>query len=277
MHAHFTDALYGPDIATAARAFTTWAAVLDVPVVVTLHDVPGGDPDAARDRRRCAGYREVVRAADAVVVSSGHEAAKVRAFSGADATVVPLPLPSPPPAGAAPDWADRPTVVVLGFVYPGKGHAAAIEVAARRPEPPLVVAAGGPAAGHDDLLDDLHRLASDRGVEFACTGTVSDAELGAAARAATVPVALHPGASASGSLLTWLAHARRPVVLAGPYSREVGSRTGALLLCEGDDDVDRAVDEAVGDPSLTRLAGPPDWPDVGAAHVAVYRRVLGFS
>ena len=47
------------------------------PLVVTLHDVPGADPDPARDARRAAGYARVVAACDAVVVSAEHEAAKV--------------------------------------------------------------------------------------------------------------------------------------------------------------------------------------------------------
>ncbi|MCW2613040.1 MAG: hypothetical protein JWN08_34, partial [Frankiales bacterium] len=117
-HVQFTDSLFGPDIASAAGAFERWAETAPRPLVVTLHDVPGADADAARDARRAAGYQRVVDAADAVVVCSDHEASRLHPRPA----VVPLPVEPLAAAGDCPWWADRPTVGVLGFVYPGKGH-----------------------------------------------------------------------------------------------------------------------------------------------------------
>lgn len=86
----------------------------------------------------------MVAAADAVVVSAGHEADKARALGAADPVTLPLPLPLPVVVSAeqAPGWAGLRTLGVLGFVYPGKGHEAVIEAAAARPDRPAVVAAG---------------------------------------------------------------------------------------------------------------------------------------
>jgi hypothetical protein len=255
VHAHFTDALYGPDVATAAAAFAEWASGIASPLVTTLHDVPGADPDPARDARRSAGYRRVVAASDAVVVASRHEAARVRRISGRAAAVIPLPLPRVVEGAPVPTWADRPTLVVLGFVYPGKGYA--VDVAAALGL--RVVAAGGLSPGH----------AAPAGVLV--TGSLSDAELTAAARAATVPYAANPQVSASGSLLAWLAHRRRPVTAAGPYADEVAADSGALTPTR---DLAGAVARALAEPASTRLDAPPAWPDVGAAHRALYREVL---
>jgi glycosyltransferase involved in cell wall biosynthesis len=274
-HAHFTDALYGPDIARAAAAFAAWAARAPRPLVVTLHDLPGDGGDAARDARRRAGYRVVADAADAVVVSSRHEAGRARALGTATPlTVVPLPLPHPATPAGPPAWAGRPTLVLLGYVYPGKGHDLAIEAAARQPCAPLVVAAGAAADGHAGLVDGLHERARQLGVRFRVSGPLSDADLAAAAAAATVPLAANPQVSASGSLLTWVAHRRRPVTLRGPYAEEVARMSDVVRLCGPGPGLDRAVAEALRDPSSTRLAARPGWPDAGAGHRRAYRAAL---
>jgi glycosyltransferase involved in cell wall biosynthesis len=265
VHAHFTDALYGPDVTSAADAFTAWAAGVG-PLVVTLHDVPGDDPNPARARRRRTAYARVAAAADAVVVSSEHEAERMRQVADVPVQVIPLPLPPAHRPGPRPSWADRPTLVVLGFVYPGKGHEEAVELAARCGVP-RVVAAGGISPGHEDLVAAL----SGR-VEVVVTGPLSDADLAAAVRAATVPFVGNPGVSASGSLLTWLAHGRRPVVMDGGYAAEVGRLTGAFTPAS-DAELPRAVEGALCRPALTRLPAPLDWPDVGAAHRELYRAV----
>lgn len=277
-HAQFTDNLYGPDVAAAADAFVAWSVRAPRPLLVTLHDVPGADPDPARDRRRTAGYARVAAACDAVVVSARHEAAKVARFAGRAAEVIDLPVLRWPAGGAAPPWADRPTLAVLGFVYPGKGHADVIDAAARRPDPPRVVAAGGVSPGHDPLLDGLRGRAARRGVEFVVTGPLSDIELAAAARAVTVPWVANARVSASGTLSTWLGCGRRPLVARGEYALEVARRSPrALRLYQGDEDLDAALGAALADPSVTRLDGRPAWPDAGLAHAALYRASLGAS
>lgn len=276
-HAQFTDALWGPDVATAAAAFARAARDVPRPLVVTLHDVPGGDQDRARDARRAAGYRHVVACADAVVVSSGHEAAKVRATTGADPDVLALPLPPVAPAGPAPPWAGEPTVGVLGFVYPGKGHAEAIAAAAAVPGPerPAVVAAGAAAPDHRGLPGALAAAAAAAGVGWHHTGGLDGAGLAAAAAAVTVPLAPNRTVSASGSLLAWLAHGRVPVTASGPFAAEVAARApGSVTLHHDDAHRDALVAAALDAPGRTR--GPvPDWPDPGPGHLALYRRLTG--
>ncbi len=271
-HAHFTDALFGPDVSSAAEAFAGWAASVRGPLVVTVHDVPGADPDRRRDRLRAAGYARVVAAADAVVVSSGHEAAKVSRLSGARSHLIDLPLPEPGLAGRRPEWADRPTLGVLGFVYPGKGHREAVDAAARSGANPRVVAAGPVSPGHQDLARELDLHARRRGVDLVRTGALTDADLRAAAAAVTVPLALNSRVSASGSLLTWLACGRRPLAARGEYASEVDRRhPGVLALCGTEAELDDALAEALTDPASTLLPGSPPWPDVGGAHAALYR------
>jgi len=273
-HAHFTDALYGPDIAAACAAFETWAAGAPRPLVVTLHDVPGADPDPARDASRRAGYARVMAACDATVVSAEHEASKVAVLTDRPVEVIELPLEELPGGAARPGWADRPTVGLLGFIYPGKGHRELIDAAARQPVPPRVVAAGAVSAGHAALHRDLVGRAAARGVDLVVSGSLSDADLAAAADAITVPVAPNRTVSASGSLIAWLGRGRRPLAALGEFSAELGRRhPGALFIYDGDAELDAAVAAALTRPSWTRLPGPPRWSDVGAAHAALYRRI----
>jgi glycosyltransferase involved in cell wall biosynthesis len=274
-HAQFTDSLYPTDVAAAADTFLAWSRDAPRPLVTTLHDVPGSDPDPARDRRRVAGYARVAAACDAVVVSARHEAAKVAKF-GVRAEVIGLPVERWPDGGAAPTWTDRPTVGVLGFVYPGKGHAEAIDAAARLPRPPRVVAIGAASPGHDGMLRDLRALAVRRGVDLVVTGSLSAADLAAAARAATVALVGNARVSASGSLAAWLGCGRRPVVARGEYAAEVArSHPGALHPYDDDSELDALLGAALADPTLTWLDGEQVWPDAGRAHAALYRRLLG--
>lgn len=263
-HVPFTDSLFGDDITSAAAAFERWAATAPRPLVVTLHDVPGADPDASRDARRADGYRRVAAAADAVVVCSEHEAARLEPRP----TVVVLPVAPLAPPGPVPAWADRPTLGVLGFVYPGKGHDRVLAAAAPGTR---VVAIGAPSPGHQPLVDRLHRQAADAGVELVVTGPLSEADLHAAARAVTVPVAAYGTTGASASLVTWVAAGRRPVTTAGPYADELEARWPGCLLRT--DDLPAAVAAALADPATT-WGATRERPDVGAAHLALYRSLL---
>lgn len=266
VHVPFTDALWGPDIATAAARFEAWAGAVRQRLVVTLHDVPGIDADPDRDARRAAGYRKVAGAAQAVVVCSSHEAGRLDPRPH----VVPLPVEPLQPPALRPGWADHPTIGVLGFIYPGKGHhrviAAATGTGAR------VVVIGGPSPGHEGLVEQLHAQARAAGVELIVTGRLSEPALHAAALAVTVPVAAYATLGASGSLMTWISAGRRPVTTSGAYADELAGRWPGSLLLAGDLGV--GLRTALADPSSTWSAGPPDRPDVGALHRAVYRSVL---
>jgi hypothetical protein len=261
VHVQFTDALFGPDIASAARAFGSWAGTLAAPLVVTLHDVPGSDPDVARDARRSAGYARVTDAAAAVIVASPHELNPWPA----PAHVIPLPVEDLPTPGPVPSWAHDATAGVLGFIYPGKGHARVIAAAAPGSR---VVALGGPSRGHEALVRELGSLARARGVDLVVTGPLSDADLHAAARAVTVPVAAYDTQGSSASILTWLAAGRRPLLTSTPY-------TQALLLEHPDwGTLVTDLEAALSSPPGTWLTEPVCSPDVGQLHLSVYASVL---
>ena len=267
VHVQFTDALFGPDITSAAAAFERWRASVEASVVVTLHDVPGGDTDRARDVRRSAGYARVVQAADAVIVSAEHEAERIRHLTAP--WVVPLPVPRLSAPGPVPAWGGAPSVGVLGFVYPGKGHDVAVEVAAEVGV--QLVAAGGPSPGHEPLVEALRGRADELGVHLRVTGVLREAHLHAAARAVTVPLAAYRTLGASGSIATWHAARRRPVVSGGDYARELDARwPGCVLIA---DDLVAAVAAALDQPRSTWLEEPPEL-DVAQEHLVVYRSVL---
>ena len=271
-HVQFTDALFGTDVAGAARAFEAWSARAPRPLVVTLHDVPGADPDPGRDARRREGYRRVLAQVDAVVVSWAREARDARLVDGLHPVVVPLPVEPLAAPGAAPGWADRSTVGVLGFVYPGKGHAEALEAVARSGLRATVVALGGPSAGHEPLVAQLHRRAESLGVELLVTGSLSEPDLHAAARATSVPLAAYRTLGASASIATWIAAARRPLVLPSAYVLDhETSWPGALLVAQ--EDLPSALAAAMGNLSSTWSTSAAPRPDVAAAHLAVLRSV----
>lgn len=268
VHLQFSDSLLPGGIAQAGEAVRTWSAGLEAPLVVTLHDVPGQDPDPARDRRRLAGYRLVGSLADAVVVSARHELPG----AGPGTVLVPLPVEPLAPPGPVPRWADRPTVGVLGFVYPGKGHAQVLEAVAKGRSGARVVALGQASPGHADLLGQLRTRAQDLAVDLVVTGSLSESDLHAAALAVTVPVAAYRTLGASGSMATWHACGRRPVVTDSALVREQLDRASDSLLLT--DDLGTAVLQGLRDPAATWLAGPADRPDVVGRHAEIYRSVL---
>ena len=162
-HVHFTDQLFGSDCAAAAAAYEVLAARLTrdgVTLSVTLHDLPIDPDDPARYRRRADAYAAVVAATTGtVIVSSAHEAALLGAFA-ADArpTVIPLPIDRAPATDQqqAVTSSTSHDVAILGFVYPGKGHAAAIEALRALPDSVGLTALGRVAEGHCQLADALH-------------------------------------------------------------------------------------------------------------------------
>lgn len=295
----FTDALWGPDIASAAASFETWSRTVPRPLVVTLHDVPGTDPDPARDVRRITGYRRVLAAADRAVVCSEHEAHSLSAAgltagrgsgapraagltagrdSGEPVTVIPLPLERLPGPGPVPSWADRPSVGVLGFVYPGKGHDAVLRAVAELPAGrPHVVALGAVSPGHEQAGEQLHRTAAELGVELVVTGPLSDADLHAAALATTVPVAAYRTLGASGSLLTWVACGRRPLVTAGPQAAELEGRWPGSVLPVPAGALTPALAAVLASPRTTWLPAAVSGGDVGAAYALVLGSALAGS
>jgi hypothetical protein len=231
VHLQFTDRLWGQSPAQAASRIEHLADHLTV--TVTLHDVPQPSDGPARLPARIDGYRRVVACTAGVVCSSHHEAALLKEqgviVAGADAAVIPLPIIDPVAPGDAP--APRQEVGLLGFFYPGKGHAeavravAALDVAAH----PAVVALGAVSPGHEAELAGLAGDARHLGVVFTATGWLEELALRDRAREVAVPLAAHRHISSSGSIGSWIAAGRRPLVADSRYARELdGLRPGTI-------------------------------------------------
>jgi glycosyltransferase involved in cell wall biosynthesis len=276
-HLHFTDRLWGGSPEEAADRVEDLARRTSL--TVTLHDLPQPSDGERNLPRRAECYRRVVEAAAGVVCNSRHEALlldeHVLAGAGARAAVLPLAVD---PVGPAPAPGQRPrpdgTAAVIGFFYPGKGHAELVDavVELRAAGSALRVAALGRAStGHEGELAELVAGAASRGVSLEVTGYLDDDELLERCRRAAVPVAAHRHVSASGSIATWIAAGRRPLVPNTRYSREMAElRPGTLTLVDPDDLV-TALAAALADPASTWLepsaVTAPGLADVAAASV----------
>ena len=190
-------------------------------LALTLHDVP--DPDLAGElaERRRRDYATMSGAADLVLVSSRHEAARLHRLTGTGAQVLPLPIDDAWDV-TVPNAHPLPTVGILGFLYPGKGH---LEVIAELAGLAVtVVALGRPSDGQEYLVDRLGEAADRAGLGFECTGYLPDAELVGRMHTVGVPLAPHREVSASASMNHWIAVGRRPLVAAGGYADELAER-----------------------------------------------------
>ncbi|GAA0553482.1 hypothetical protein GCM10010172_40020 [Paractinoplanes ferrugineus] len=245
-HLHFTDRLWAASPEEAAELVERVAA--RTALTVTLHDVPQESDGPRNLPRRTACYVRVAGAARGVVVNSRHEAAHL-----AEAGIVPrvlgvVPLPvTPAPVPVSPASPD-PGVAVLGFFYPGKGHA---EVLDALPAGARLTVLGGPSAGHEA---DLRAFVARAEARVEVTGFVPERDLVARCRAVAVPVVAHRHFSASGSLATWIAAGRRPLAIDGRYTREMAElRPGTVRLVAPDRLAD-ALADALADPASTWLA-----------------------
>jgi glycosyltransferase involved in cell wall biosynthesis len=281
-HVHFTDRLFGDSPPAAAEAFTDLAR--RSPLTVTLHDLPQeSDGRHHEARRRC--YAAVAAASRGVVCNSRHELTLLRRCTDErvlpPTTVIPLPVGPlrPVPEGAPGPRASRPDVAVLGFFYPGKGHADVADAlrvlrGSTGAEATLTVL-GGPSAGHEAELDDLVRRTREDGVAVEVTGYLPEADLLRRSRAAAVPVVAHRHVSASGSLNSWITAGRRPLVRAGGYASEMAElRPGTLTVYEPTG-LAEAVAAALAEPATTWLAPDavlsPGLAEVAAAYLRWWR------
>ncbi|MCU1479889.1 MAG: permease [Subtercola sp.] len=278
VHVQFSDRLFGRTPEEAALAFERLARSRTVGV--TLHDIP--QPSDGRNLlRRAECYRRVIAAARGVACNSRYEvelvARHVLGHRGAidDIAVIPLPVDTPL---AAPSADDRPVrraeAAVLGYFYPGKGHAEVVAAVAASGLPLAVTTVGRASVGHDEDLRQVVRQARRLGVGFASTGFLATHDLLQRCREAAVPIAAHRHFSASASINTWISAGRRPLVPDAPYTREMAElRPGTLTLY--DPQHTAAMAEAIGrawrEPDSTWLA--PDattGPDT-AAVAELYR------
>lgn len=238
VHLHLTDRLFGETPGATARAVVALAARTEL--TVTLHDVPQpGDGPAFADRRDC--YAAVLASGARWVANSGTERATVERWCAPrrPGHVIPLPVvplrraaAEPVPTGSAPD---RRTVGLFGWVYPGKGHddvmRAVALLAEARDERPRVVAVGAVPDHGDAYLRRLTDLGERLGVDLTITGWIDDEAVATQLAGVDVPVAAHVNVSASGSINSWLAAGRRPLVRDSAYAREMARlRPGTLDL-----------------------------------------------
>jgi glycosyltransferase involved in cell wall biosynthesis len=259
LHLHVTDGILGETPAGAAAVVERIAR--DRRVSLTLHDLPQASDGERNLRRRGDAYRRMASAAVGVAVSSRHEAALFASHVDAERTVAVVPLgtrirvaPAPTLPGRPPS--DRCTVLVAGYVYPGKGHDDAIdavaEVSRRTGAPAEVVALGGVSRGHERLADELAARAEASGVRFRVTGFLAADDYRDRVRGSGIPVVAHQHLSASRSLLDWTEEGRRPVVVASRYTLEMAAlRPGTLTVVASLAD---AIERAWQDPGSTTLA-----------------------
>ena len=98
-----------------------------------------------------------------------------------------------------------------------------------------MVNVGGVSPGHESLVDDLtapRRTPGDalHPQRAMCPSATSPTVL----QAVAVPVAAHRHVSASGSINSWIALGRRPIVLAGAYTRELAERMPGVVTLVDD-------------------------------------------
>ena len=286
LHVHFTDKLFGSTPLAAADRFADLAA--RHPVSVTLHDLPQPSDGRHRTARERA-YARVVGDARAVVCNSHHELDLLADTLGHDppttSGVIPLPLPT-----TVDDDGRRPTrtlgleAAVLGFFYPGKGHddvAEALLEAWRssaggaRPRLHVLGAASG---GHDE---DLRRFVADcgaRGLGVEVTGYLDEPDLVRHSRLPVVPVVAHQHISASGSLNSWIAAGRRPLVRTSRYTREMAALRPHTVTLYEPGRLAQAICAAADDPGSTWLGQDavlaPRLPDVAAAYLGWWRETV---
>ena len=280
VHVHVTDRLFGPEPHDAITAIGALAR--RHPVGLTLHDVPQPEEGERRYRRRAAVYREIAVVAGCVVVSSEHERTLCERIGGIDVTaVIPLPVPELRPgtdsaSGAAAAPVDAaPSVGVFGFIHPGKGADLVVEAMVDTGLRATVQLLGRPADGHREWVEELADRASRHGVQVRVTGYLPESELWSALRRVTVPVSPFRNVSASGSLNTWIAAGRRPLVLPSAYTLETQRRWPDSLIVTPPEQLGRSLAELLAEPAPTwRHTDPPrwGWAEVGRAHRDLWER-----
>lgn len=269
LHLHLTDWLFvdagvGADhiIAGLVRALRARGVALSV----TLHDLPQPSDGPDLYRRRTATYRSLVESVAGVVVCSEHERMLLEDALVADGgrlpadpgelAVIPLPIDpadGPIPAGEA--AALTRTVGIFGFLYPGKGHREVLDELSSCQPAVDVFAIGRASDRHQELVGELSDIAISRGFSFRCSGYVPDEDVTAALRAPLIPVAPHTHVSASGSINSWIAAGRRPLVPSGRYVNELGRRIPGSVHFYEPGQLRSAVEASIDDPALTWL--PP--------------------
>lgn len=260
VHLNFTDRLFGSTPDEAAERVSALIRHVEREgrsVTATLHDVPQ-PADGGNYRQRIDAYRTVCGALHGCATNSEHERSLLSEngiAAPADVVVVPLPLELGEAPARRPD-VDPPTIAVLGFVYPGKGHAEVLAAMANAPRDAEFLAIGECSAGHGDLVASLAESARVSGRRFTITGYVPDRALTPVLQRVSVPVTHHRHVSASGSLNTWIAARRRPLAPVNRYTVEHDRRHPGTVRLYPDTHhgLAEAIESALAEPDSTWLA-----------------------
>lgn len=280
VHLNFTDRLFGAGPSEAAARVVSLVRQVGstgARVTATMHDVP--QPcDGGNYRQRVSAYAAVCAALHGVATNSEHERsllAESRVIAPGDVCVVPLPLHLAGPAPRRPAVGGH-DVAVLGFVYPGKGHAEVLAAMSGLPSSVGFVAVGQCSDGHDDVARRLATSARRADRQFSITGWVPTRELPDVLRRMAVPVAHHRHVSASGSINTWIAAHRRPLVPRNRYTVEHSRRHPGTLQMYPDTTfgLAEAIECALDEPDSTWIAPATagGWSSTDAT--ASYARIL---
>ena len=277
VHMHVTDRLFGHTPLRARDNLLAMIAGLRRPVSVTLHDLPQPSDGRAMPAR-IEFFRAVARSSAGVIVSSRHEASLFAKYVDPSIEVEVVPLMFDAVRAHKPSDSDELTVGVLGYLYPGKGHIETLSAMAGLDPSVGFVALGTPSPGHDDLADDLAKLAADTGRRCTITGYLTDDELRRASADVTVPVAYHRHMSASGSINSWISAGRRPLVPRTAYTEELAARSPGVLTMHDNNDaaLRAAIEKAFAHPETTwidaAVSPSPTVADVGRIHELLLRR-----
>ncbi|AZZ82650.1 hypothetical protein PWF70_09570 [Gordonia sp. Swx-4] len=277
VHVHVTDRLFGRTPRQARDSVLALFAALDRPVSVTLHDLPQPS-DGPAMQARADFYRAVARAATGVIVSSHHEASLFAEYVDATIGVEVIPLMFDTVRVDKPSESAELTVGVLGYLYPGKGHLETLQAMSGLDPSIGFVALGTPSPGHEDLADELAKVAAEMGRRCTVTGFLTDDELIRASAEVTVPAAYHRHMSASGSINSWISAGRRPLVPSTAYTDELAARSPGVLTMHANNDaaLRTALESAFANPASTwidpAVTPSPTAADVGRAHERLVRR-----
>lgn len=283
VHVTFTDHLFGADPQAAVELVDKLAE--SRPLSVSVHDVPQPQEGTARYQRRAAAYVHLAERADVLWVNSEHEArffldeCRRQGSRAVDPRIVPLPLPATltdatDTAGKRGGSGVASDVTVMGFIYPGKGHAELIDALAGTGV--RVRALGALAAGHAELGEQLTQAAERGGLDLEISGYLPEADLERAMRAADVPVCPHRHFSASGSLMKWVALGRRVLVADSDYARELAELWPEFIVTVCDDQWAQAIAELP--QGFSEPLEPPTnwtWQDVARAYQHTWLRRIG--
>lgn len=256
VHVHLTDRLIESDT-TRWRCLLTVVRATGVPLLMTLHDLPQRGEGAARYRRRVAATRGMASDAHAVCVSSEHER-RCAADIGIRAFVVPHPI-FPPVARATPTCPHRRrrSLTVAGFVHPGKGILGLVDeighVGGTHLEGWHLRLVGDVAPDHRDHLDEIVSTAGRNGLPVVHTGPVGERRWSSELSSAGVAICSHLHVSASGSLLSWIAAGRRPLVSNSAFARELVSERPLAVRIVGDSEWRSAISESLRAPDASTM------------------------